>query len=146
VVRKRIADGIENARGLHLPGEDVWVVGEKRRGGEVKYYVTNHPVNTPVTRIVRDLRARWACETLHAQSKEELGLDHFEGRSWRGLSHHVLLVLLAMLFLQVVRAQSFGGEQHVTLPRARREASRTLERVRLGRCPHCGEQIRGVPT
>ncbi len=62
--------------------------GKKRRGG---------------TQIVRDIKARWSCETLHEQAKEELGLDHFEGRSWRGLTHHVALVMLTMLLLQTVR-------------------------------------------
>lgn len=145
VVRARIADGVEDARGRHLPGELVWVIGEKRRGGELKYYVTNHPANTSKAQIVRDIKARWSCETLHQQAKEELGLDHFEGRSWRGLTHHVALVMLTMLFLQTVRAATCGTPQVVTLPQARREASRTLEEVRLGRCPHCGEQLRGAP-
>ncbi|BDP43610.1 DDE transposase (plasmid) [Deinococcus aetherius] len=108
IVRARIADGVEDARGCHLPGELVWVVGEKRRGGEIKYYVTNHPASTSKAQIVRDIKARWSCETLHEQAKEELGLDHFEGRSWRGLTHHVVLVMLTMLFLQTVRAATCG--------------------------------------
>ncbi|BDP44381.1 DDE transposase (plasmid) [Deinococcus aetherius] len=108
VVRARIANGVEDARGRHLPGELVWIVGEKRRGGEIKYYVTNHSPTTSKAQLVRDLKARWACETLHQQAKEELGLDHFEGRSWRGLTHHVALVLLTMLFLQTVRATTCG--------------------------------------
>jgi SRSO17 transposase len=42
-------------------------------------------------------------EQSYQQMKEELGLDHFEGRSWRGWNHHVVLVLLAYAFLQDVR-------------------------------------------
>ena len=38
-----------------------------------------------------------------AAHKDELGLDHFEGRSWRGWHHHVVLVLMAYAFLQNVR-------------------------------------------
>lgn len=144
VVRARIADGVEDARGRHFPGELVWVVGEKRRGGEIKYHVTNHAAGMSKTQIVRDIKSRWACETLHAQAKEELGLDHFEGRSWRGLTHHVTLVMLAMLFLQTVRAATSAMALVLTLPKARREASRTLENVRLGRCPHCGERVHGA--
>ncbi len=144
VIRARIADGAEDARGRHLPGELVWMVGEKRRGGEIKYYATNHPKSTSKAQIVRDIKARWSCETLHAQAKEELGLDHFEGRSWRGLTHHVALVMLTMLFLQTVRAATSAMGRLVTLPQARREASRILSRIRLGRCPHCGEYVRGA--
>ena len=147
VVRARLADGPEISKGVRLPGEEVWVIGEKRRGGEIKYYVANHPPDTPKAVIVRQIKARWACETNHGQAKEELGLDHFEGRSWRGLTHHVVLVMLTMLFLQWVRARTRNGAACVfTLPGARREASRTLEGVRRGRCPHCGERVRGAPS
>ena len=40
------------------------------------------------------------CEQAHQQLKEELGLDHFEGRSWTGLHRHGLMTLIAFAFLQ----------------------------------------------
>src|SRR3712207_1588164 len=43
------------------------------------------------------------CEQAHRRMKEELGLDHFEGRSWHGLHHHALMVMVAMAFLQHLR-------------------------------------------
>ena len=46
---------------------------------------------------------RWAIEQGYQQLKEELGLDHFEGRSWRGLHHHLTLGLLAFCFLARLR-------------------------------------------
>ena len=49
------------------------------------------------------------CEQAHQQLKEELGLDHFEGRSWRGLHRHALLTLIAYLFLQHLRLQAATG-------------------------------------
>ena len=49
------------------------------------------------------------CEPAHPQLKEELGLDHFEGRSWRGLHRHTLLTLIAYLFLQHLRLQAATG-------------------------------------
>ncbi|AFD27388.1 Transposase IS4 family protein (plasmid) [Deinococcus gobiensis I-0] len=52
--------------------------------------------------------------------------------------------MLAMLFLQTVRAATSAMALVLTLPKARREASRTLENVRLGRCPHCGERVHGA--
>ncbi|MFB9991965.1 IS701 family transposase [Deinococcus oregonensis] len=140
--RVRIADGVPNKRGLHLPGEEVWIVGEKRRGGEVKYSATNHPASTPMTHLVRDIKARWACEVLHLQCKEELGLDHFEGRSLLGLEHHVILVLLTLLFLQTLRAPTGARTQDaLTLPQARRTVSYALEYSRITLCPHCGGRI-----
>src|ERR1700745_1130906 len=44
--------------------------------------------------------ARWICEQAHQQLKEELGLDHFEGRSWQGLHRHALMTMIAYAFLQ----------------------------------------------
>jgi SRSO17 transposase len=46
---------------------------------------------------------RWKIEQSYQQLKEELGLDHFEGRSWRGLHHHLTLCFLAYGFLPLLR-------------------------------------------
>lgn len=105
-VRVRVADGehVKRAgRRLHLPGEEAWLVCERRRTGEVKYYFTNHSVDTPLETIAGVIKARWACEQAHQQMKEELGLGHYEGRSWHGLHHHTLLTMIAFAFLQFLR-------------------------------------------
>ena len=102
-VRVRVADGPVMARAQHLPGEEVWLVGEHRNTGERKYHLANHPADTPLEVLVARIKARWVCEQAHQQLKEELGLDHFEGRSWRGLHHHALLCQLAFTFLQHLR-------------------------------------------
>ena len=99
-VRVRAADGPATARGQHLPGEAVWLVCELRTMGERKYYFTNHPASATRLTLVRAIKARWACEQAHQQLKDELGLDHFEGRSWLGLHHHALLSLMAFAWLQ----------------------------------------------
>lgn len=102
-VRVRVADGPVNSRAQHLPGEEAWLVGEERASGEVKYYLTNHPARTSLRQIAGTIKARWACEQAHQQMKEELGLDHFEGRSWSGLHHHAVLTMIAYGFLQHLR-------------------------------------------
>jgi SRSO17 transposase len=100
-LRVRVADGEAIRTGVHLPGEEVWLVGERRRAsGETKYHLSNLPADTPFERLVGLIKARWVCEQAHQQMKEELGLDHFEGRSWHGLHHHALMVTIAMAFLQ----------------------------------------------
>jgi SRSO17 transposase len=99
-VRVRVADGQRVSRGVRLPGEEAWLVCERRQTGEVKYYLTNHPADTPLETIAGAIKARWACEQAHQQLKEELGLDHFEGRSWLGLHHHTLLTMIAFAYLQ----------------------------------------------
>ena len=103
VLRVRVADGETTRTGTHLPGEEVWLVGERRATGEVKYYLSNLPADTPHERLVGLIKARWVCEQAHQQMKEELGLDHFEGRNWHGLHHHALMVMIAMAFLQHLR-------------------------------------------
>jgi len=99
-VRVRVADGPLMAKAQHLPGEAAWLVCERRAAGEQKYYLTNHPAGTPLRTLARAIKARWVCEQAHQQLKEELGLDHFEGRSWLGLHHHALLTMVAFAFLQ----------------------------------------------
>jgi len=103
VLRVRVADGPTTRDGTHLPGEEVWLVGERRVTGEVKYYLSNLPADTPHERLVVLIKARWVCEQAHQQMKEELGLDHFEGRNWHGLHHHAVMVMIAMAFLQHLR-------------------------------------------
>ncbi|MBW3655750.1 MAG: IS701 family transposase [Gemmatimonadetes bacterium] len=102
-LRVRVADGEAVRGGIHLPGEEVWLVGERRASGEVKYHLSNLPADASVERLVGLIKARWVCEQAHQQMKEELGLDHFEGRSWHGLHHHALMAMVAMAFLQHLR-------------------------------------------
>ena len=115
-LRVRVADGPAAAHGQHLPGEEAWLVGEHRASGERKYYLSNLPPDTPLERLAALIKARWVCEQMHQQLKDELGLDHFEGRSWRGLHHHALLCLLAFAFLQHLR---LGGKKRRQPARAR---------------------------
>jgi SRSO17 transposase len=115
-LRVRVADGPVAARGQHLPGEEAWLVGEHRASGERKYYLSNLPADASLETLAALIKARWACEQAHQQLKDELGLDHFEGRSWRGLHHHALLCLLAFAFLQHLR---LGGKKRRDTGRAR---------------------------
>lgn len=102
-VRVRVADGDHAGHNIHLPGEEAWLVCERRSNGEVKYHLSNHPPRTALRTIAAAIKARWACEQAHQQLKQELGLGHFEGRSWHGLHHHVVLSMIAFAFLQHLR-------------------------------------------
>lgn len=106
-VRVRIADGapqrIGSAGAQHMPGEEAWLVGEHRSNGERKYYLSNLPADTPIRDLAGAIKAQWICEQAHQQLKEELGLDHFEGRSWTGLHRHALMTMMAYAFLQTRR-------------------------------------------
>ncbi|HLW92645.1 MAG TPA: IS701 family transposase, partial [Roseiarcus sp.] len=58
-------------------------------------------------------------EQAHQQLKEELGLDHFEGRSWKGLHRHALMSMIAFAFLQHRRlAAASGGKKNPVRPAA----------------------------
>src|ERR671921_2614319 len=121
VVRVRVADGpevrLQGRTGQHLPGDEVWLVGEHRSSGERKYYLSNLPPDTSLKQLASLIKARWVCEQAHQQLKEELGLDHFEGRSWRGLHRHALLTLIAYLFLQHLRLRAApGGKRKASGP------------------------------
>lgn len=80
----------------------VWLVVEER-GDELRYAFSNAPANASLIQLVRLLKERWPVEQGYQQLKEELGLDHFEGRSWRGFHHHVAMVFLAYGFLELER-------------------------------------------
>jgi SRSO17 transposase len=113
-VRVRVADGTPTRAGershQHLPGEEeVWLVGERRSTGEQKYYLSNLPPETTLKTLAATIKARWLCEQAHQQLKEELGLDHFEGRSWNGLHRHALMTMIAFAYLQHRRLKAAEG-------------------------------------
>src|SRR5919112_1954138 len=108
--RVRMAEGAQSEIGHRLPGDELWLVGERRGSGERRYYLANHPAETSLQTLAAAIKARWVCEQAHQQMKEELGLDHFEGRSWAGLHHHALMVLIAFAFLQHLRLRQ-GGQR-----------------------------------
>jgi SRSO17 transposase len=114
-VRVRVADGHKHRmlddRVQCMPGEEVWLVGERRTTGEQKYYVSNLPAEATLKALATAVKARWICEQAHQQLKEELGLDHFEGRSWTGLHRHALMTMIAYAFLQSRRLQSAGRKK-----------------------------------
>jgi SRSO17 transposase len=105
-VRVRVADGLAIARDRHLPGEkEQWLVAEERKNGEWRYSLSTLPETATLLELARQLKGRWSCEPVHEQLKQELGLDHFEGRSWLGLHHHALLAMIAFAFLVWLRLQ-----------------------------------------
>jgi len=113
--RVRVADGHKHRmldnRMQCMPGDEVWLVGERRSTGEQKYYVSNLPADTTLKRLAATVKARWVCEQAHQQLKEELGLDHFEGRSWTGLHRHALMTMIAYAFLQSRRLTAAGRKK-----------------------------------
>ena len=87
-----------------LPGPDVWLVLRRNaETGEVKYFVSNAPADTPLSTLVRTAGLRWPIETCFEEGKQYLGMGDYEVRTWKGWHHHMTLCLLAHHFL--VRTQ-----------------------------------------
>jgi SRSO17 transposase len=101
VARVRVRETTTHA--WRRPGPERWLLIERHRDGRCTYYLSNAPRRTSVRRILNWAHQRWKIEQSYQQLKEELGLDHFEGRSWRGLHHHLTLCFLAYGFLQLLR-------------------------------------------
>jgi SRSO17 transposase len=89
--------------------EDVWLLIERRHSvkGEVelRYFFSNMPQTTPTVDLARLNHERYWIEHGYQQLKEELGLDHHEGRSWLGWHRHVLLTFLAYGYLTLIRLE-----------------------------------------
>jgi SRSO17 transposase len=76
---------------------------------ELKTYLSNAPAATPRATLVWLLGMRWPIELAIRESKDELGLDHYEVRSWRGWHHHLTISFLAHHFLVWQQIQ-LGGK------------------------------------
>ena len=80
-----------------------WPAGEAE---PTKYWLAQLGSGRPgLRRLVKMAHARWRIEMDYRELKDELGLDHFEGRHWLGWHHHVTLVTLAYAFLRVEQAR-----------------------------------------
>ena len=88
------------------PGEKQWLLCEWRDDGvaATKFYLSNLPPRTSLQTLVRLAKLRWRVERDYQEMKQEIGLDHFEGRTWRGFHHHATLCAVAHAFLALRRA------------------------------------------
>jgi len=94
------ANGLVQGKTMEVPSEELlieWPEGDK---GPRKYWLSSFPSQqTSFRGLVRRAKGRFRIEQDYEEMKGEVGLDHFEGRSWQGWHHHVTLVTLAYAFL-----------------------------------------------
>jgi SRSO17 transposase len=102
---------------------------EGQADGKIKYAFSNLPPKTSLKTAVRLWKSRWPVEQGYQQMKEELGLDHFEGRSWRGFHHHAAMVLLAYGFLLLERHRAANAPR-LAAKKGRRQPALTLPGIR----------------
>ncbi|MFB9895695.1 IS701 family transposase, partial [Planobispora takensis] len=91
--------------------------------GELAFYRCYAPAPVPLLRLVRIAGICWAVEESFQAAKGQVGLDHYQVRTWTGWYRHITLAMLALVFLAAVAAQqaSSGGELiALTLPEIRR--------------------------
>jgi SRSO17 transposase len=100
----RLSDG-------RRPQPPCWLLVEwpEEEPAPTRFFLSNLPADTSLKRLVRVAKSRWWVEHSYREMKDELGLDHFEGRFWRGWHHHVTLVLLTCAFLIHLRTGKGGG-------------------------------------
>ena len=109
-------------------GEYWLVVARSRRTEEVKYFASNAGPAVPVARVVRAAFARWNVEHAFRVAKSEAGMTHYEGRSYVGLTRHLVLCLVVMGFVAVraaeLRGEKPGGHAGAGVPGAERPVRR----------------------
>ena len=78
-----------------------WLLAEwpEEEVAPTKFWLADLPATTELLILVRYAKIRWWIEQGYRQMKDELGLDHYEGRSWQGWHHHLTMTMLAFGFL-----------------------------------------------
>jgi SRSO17 transposase len=88
------------------PSDEQWLLAEwpKDKSAPCRFWLASLPRATSIRTLVRKAKLRWRVERDYEELKQEVGLDHFEGRTWRGFHHHATLCALAHGFLALRRA------------------------------------------
>jgi SRSO17 transposase len=96
-----------------LPGPELWLLIERSCEQEpyVKYYLSDAAADCPLPEMVQVAHSRWTVEDCFLRGKQEVGLDDYEVRGWRGWHHHMTLSLLALWFL-VLEKRRLGGKMY----------------------------------
>ena len=102
----RRGDGVPAAAIPDAEGAARWLLVGWRADGTIKYALSNLPPETSLEQAVLWWKERWQVERGYLQLKDELGLDHFEGRSWTGFHHHATMTFLAYGFLALERRRT----------------------------------------
>jgi SRSO17 transposase len=106
----RVWPGHDWRQGKCAEADPVWLLVEEQADGQLKFALSNLPPGTSCRKAVRLWKSRWPVEQGYQQLKEELGLDHFEGRSWRGFHHHAAMTFLAYGFLLLEKLAAPPGQ------------------------------------
>jgi len=97
-----------------VPRPEEWLLIEwpKKESEPTKYWLSTLPEKTSLKSLVKIAKHRWIIERDYEELKQELGLGHYEGRSWRGFHHHATLCIAAYGFL-ISEQNRFSPSAHV---------------------------------
>ncbi|MCL1917650.1 MAG: IS701 family transposase [Peptococcaceae bacterium] len=109
IVRDKLLRVIEARDGC--PGKDVWLYMRQSEDNGVRYALCNAPADSPAHAIRKLAMMRWSIEQCFLECKTYLGMDHYEVRSWPGWHRHILITLIAHLFVIKLR-QEFSVTPH----------------------------------
>jgi SRSO17 transposase len=99
-----MANGLIQGKTMKVPTEELLIEWPERSEEPVKFWLSSlNPHRTAWRGLVRKAKGRYRVEQDYREMKRELGLDHFEGRSWQGWHHHVTLISSAYSFLVLER-------------------------------------------
>lgn len=120
--------------------EICWLLCERPVGSDAvrKYHLSSLPEDIALDDLVWATHERWAIEHNYKQLKGELGLDHFEGRSYPGLHRHMALTAIAYYFLERERQESQQNERP-TLNQIRRVITELLTMLYIANDPRARE-------
>ncbi len=91
------------------------IVARNVLDGAIKYFLSNAPTSVPMTTLLRIAFERWRVERCFEDSKQEVGLDHFEVRRWGSIRRHLIVTMVSHLFLALERERSRGGKDGVSV-------------------------------
>lgn len=94
--KNHLSQALRDEQGLIIE----WLAGAKKPD---KYWLSNLPATTTKQQLIKSAKVRWRIERDYQEMKQELGLNHYEGRSWRGFHHHASLCIAAYGFLVIQR-------------------------------------------
>jgi SRSO17 transposase len=116
-------------------GRECWLLAERplTSRGERKAYLLNLPASASLRELVRLARGRWPIEQHYRELKDDLGLDHFEGRSYRAWNHHAVIAALTFTFLQLERRR--GTQPLPTFPQVRNWVREIVAMLYLAETP-----------
>jgi SRSO17 transposase len=107
------------------------ILARNRETGEIKYFLTNAPKRIGIRRVLSAAFVRWNVEHVFRVAKSEVGLTHFEGRSYVSLKRHLALCLVALAFVSLhtlqLRGEKSGGHPGASLPSPGSHLSEVLE-------------------